>query len=85
MKFYAEIKVMPLRNLLDPQGKAVGNTLDGLGYNQVSNVRIGKHIQMEINAENEESAKQIADEICHKVLANQIMEYYKITIKKEEY
>lgn len=84
MKFYAEINVMPLRNLLDPQGKAVGSTLENLGYSQTKSVRIGKHIQMEINAEDEDNAKRIADEICHKVLANQVMEYYKITIIKKE-
>lgn len=84
MKFYAEINVMPLENLLDPQGKAVENTLETLGYSQIKNVRIGKHIQLEIDAEDEDDAKRVADEICRKVLANQVMEYYKITIIKKE-
>ncbi len=75
---------MPLPKLLDPQGKAVKSTLENLGYKEVTNVRIGKHIKLEINASDEETAKQIAEEISRKVLTNEIMEYFKITIEKEE-
>jgi phosphoribosylformylglycinamidine synthase len=74
MKFIAEIDVMPLKALLDPQGKAVGTTLTGLGYSDVQNVRIGKHITLEIEATNKEKAMTIVNEICAKVLHNPIME-----------
>jgi phosphoribosylformylglycinamidine synthase len=74
MKFIAEIDVMPLKALLDPQGKAVGMTLAGLGYSGAHNVRIGKHITLEIEAANKEKAMTIVNEICAKVLHNPIME-----------
>jgi len=82
MKFIAEIEVMPLENLLDPQGKAVKQTLLNLKYNNVNNVRIGKLITLTIDAPDKENAKQIAEEISKKVLANQVMECFKIEIKK---
>jgi phosphoribosylformylglycinamidine synthase len=72
---------MPLPNLLDPQGKAVKQVLQNLKYNTVSNVRIGKHITLEFDAEDEDTAKQIADEISRKVLTNQVVETYKIKIE----
>jgi len=50
MKFLAEINVMPLKALLDPQGKAVTHSMKNIGFNEVSNVRIGKHITLEIEA-----------------------------------
>ena len=84
MKFFAHIDIMPLPKLLDPQGKAVKSTLENLGYKEITNVRIGKHIKIEINANDEESAKQIAEEISRKVLTNEIMEYFKIIIEKEK-
>jgi phosphoribosylformylglycinamidine synthase len=74
MKFIAKIDVMPLRALLDPQGKAVEMTLTGLGYSNVQNVRIGKHITLEIEATNKEKAMTIVNEICARVLHNPIME-----------
>lgn len=73
---------MPLENLLDPQGKAVKQTLLNLKYDNVDNVRIGKLITLTIDAPDNENAKQIAEEISRKVLANQVMEYFKIEIKK---
>jgi phosphoribosylformylglycinamidine synthase len=74
MKFIAEIDVMPLKALLDPQGKAVEMTLNGLGYSDVQNVRIGKHIALEIEATNKEKAMTIVNEICARVLHNPVME-----------
>jgi phosphoribosylformylglycinamidine synthase len=74
MKFIAEIDIMPLKALLDPQGKAVGTTLKGLGYSNVHNVRIGKHITLEIEALNKENAMITVNEICAKMLHNPIME-----------
>ena len=84
MKFIAQIDVMPLPNLLDPQGKAVKNTLSNLKFTSVNNVRIGKHIVIEIEAPEKEDAKQIAEKICQKVLANPVMETYNIIIQSTE-
>jgi phosphoribosylformylglycinamidine synthase len=78
MIYNVQIKVMPLRDLLDPQGKAVMGGLSNLGLNGVEDVRIGKHITLKIEAESEEAAKNIADEASKKLLANQVMEFYEI-------
>lgn len=83
MKFFVQIDVMPLKNLLDPQGKAVTMTLKNLGYKETDNVRIGKHIDMTIDATDETAAKQTAEEIARKVLSNPIMEYFSLTVKAE--
>lgn len=74
MKFLAEINVMPLKALLDPQGKAVNSTLKGIGHNNVSGVRIGKHINLEIETPDKETALEQVTEICSKVLSNPVME-----------
>lgn len=83
MRFVAQIDVMPLKNLLDPQGKAVKQTLKNLGYKETNDIRIGKHIELTVEAPDEETAKQIAEEISRKVLSNQVMEYFHIKIKTE--
>lgn len=69
---------MPLKDLLDPQGKTVMGALKNLGLNTVEDVRVGKHITLQIDAESEEAAKQIADEASKKLLANPVMEFYEI-------
>lgn len=74
MKFFAEIDVMPLKALLDPQGKAVNATLKGTGYTNISGVRIGKHINLEIEAATKEAAIEQVTEVCSKVLSNPVME-----------
>ena len=80
MKFIAEINVMPHKNLLDPQGKAVTGSMAAIGLPQVQNVRVGKHITMEIEAANEAEAQTKTDEACRKLLANQVMEFFEFTI-----
>ena len=81
MKFKAEIDIMPMDEILDPQGKVVNSNLGKLGITQVENVRIGKHIRMEINAGGEEEARKLVDEACRKLLANLIMEKYEFHIE----
>jgi phosphoribosylformylglycinamidine synthase len=76
MKFKAEIDVMPLDALLDPQGKAVTNSMKNIGLAQIDGVRIGKHIRLFVEATNMAEAKQMVDTACKKMLANQIMESY---------
>ena len=78
MTYNVQIKVMPLKDLLDPQGKAVLGGLKNLGLNQISDVRIGKHITLQIEADSEVAAKAIADEAAKKVLSNAVMEFYEI-------
>jgi phosphoribosylformylglycinamidine synthase len=68
---------MLLKDLLDPQGKAVQSGLKNLGIN-VQDVRIGKHITLQMDANSEEEAKQLADDACKKLLANPVMEFYEI-------
>jgi phosphoribosylformylglycinamidine synthase len=80
MKYRAEIDVMPLKALLDPQGKAVTGSMKNLGLPEIQNVRIGKHITLEIEADSKDAAKSKVDEACKKLLANQIMEFYEFEI-----
>jgi phosphoribosylformylglycinamidine synthase subunit PurS len=80
MKYIAHINVMPLKELLDPQGKAVNNSLHNLGLSQVQDVRIGKHITMNIEAATKEEATQLTQDACKKLLANAVMEAFDFTI-----
>jgi len=80
MIYTAQIKVMPLKDLLDPQGKAVLGGLHNLGLNNIGDVRIGKQIDLQIEAASSDDAKQIATEAATKLLANQVMEMFEITI-----
>jgi phosphoribosylformylglycinamidine synthase subunit PurS len=80
MIFTAQIKVMPLKNLLDPQGKAVMGGLANLGIIGVNDVRIGKSIELNIDAENEDAAREKADTAAKQLLANAVMEFYEIKI-----
>ena len=80
MIYTAQIKVMPLKELLDPQGKAVMGGLQNLGLNAIQDVRIGKNITLQIEADSVEAAQQIAEEASKKLLANQVMEMFEITI-----
>ncbi len=80
MIFSAEVKVMPLKELLDPQGKAVADGLKNLGIKNINDVRIGKHINLQIEAATKEEAFAIAEDAAKKLLANQVMEQYEITL-----
>jgi phosphoribosylformylglycinamidine synthase PurS subunit len=80
MKFSVQVHVMPLKELLDPQGKAVLGGLKSLGLAAIEDVRVGKHISLQIEAASEEEAKAIAEEASKKLLANQVMEYYEIHV-----
>jgi phosphoribosylformylglycinamidine synthase PurS subunit len=80
MTFTVQIKVMPLKELLDPQGKAVLGGLENLGLGGVEDVRVGKNITLQINADSAEKAKQIAEEASKKLLANPVMEYFEVSV-----
>ncbi len=79
MIYTAEINVMPLKELLDPQGKAVEHGLHNLGF-KTSNVRIGKHITLKIEANSKEEATAHVEDACKKLLHNPVMEYYEYSI-----
>ena len=80
MTYTVQIKVMPLKELLDPQGKAVMSGLQNLGIKTVEDVRIGKNISLQVDADSMDAAKQIAEEASKKLLANPVMEYYEISV-----
>lgn len=83
MNFRAEIDVMPLKELLDPQGKAVAHGLQKMNFDGVADVRVGKHITIKLKAANKEDATAQVENACKKVLANPIMEGYKFEIVAE--
>jgi phosphoribosylformylglycinamidine synthase subunit PurS len=80
MNFTVQVKVMPLKELLDPQGKAVMTGLGNLGLAGVREVRVGKNITLQIEAATEQEARQLAEDASKKLLANPVMEYYEINI-----
>jgi phosphoribosylformylglycinamidine synthase subunit PurS len=80
MKFRAEIDVMPHKALLDPQGKAVTQSMQNLQLPEISGVRIGKHISLEVEAGSKEEAGKKVEEACKKLLANPIMEYFEFEL-----
>ncbi|MEP7127815.1 MAG: phosphoribosylformylglycinamidine synthase subunit PurS [Chitinophagales bacterium] len=80
MTFTVEIKVMPLKELLDPQGKAVLHGLNNLGLKEMRDVRIGKHIQLKIDATDAAEAKTLTETACKKLLANPVMEYFEFEV-----
>ena len=69
------------KEVLDPQGKAVSQTLKNMGYDNIVNVRQGKYFDIELNENDKEKAKKIAEEICKKLLTNVIIEDYTIDLK----
>ena len=80
MIYHVAINVMPLKDLLDPQGKAVMGGLHNLGLSSIQDVRIGKRITIEIESTSAEAATKIAEEAASKLLANQVMEHFEITV-----
>jgi phosphoribosylformylglycinamidine synthase subunit PurS len=80
MNFSVQVKVMPLKELLDPQGKAVMGGLQNLGIKTIQDVRIGKTIQLQVDAGTRDEAKKIAEEASKKLLANPVMEYFEIVV-----
>ena len=80
MTYTVQIKVMPLKELLDPQGKAVMGGLENLGLRGVEDVRVGKNITLFVNADSADKAKQIAEEAGKKLLSNPVMEYFEVSV-----
>jgi phosphoribosylformylglycinamidine synthase len=81
MKFKAEIDVMPLEALLDPQGKAVQTGLHNIGLTSLSGVRVGKHMTIMVEAASQAEANTLIEDACKKMLANPVMEFYRFTVE----
>ena len=82
MTYKAEIDVMPLKTLLDPQGKAVSASMKNIGLPEIDGVRIGKHISLSVEATSKEEAEKRVTEACKKLLANEIMESFEFSISE---
>ena len=80
MTYTVQVKVMPLKELLDPQGKAVMGGLANLGLGNIQDVRVGKNITLQVEAGTPDQAKAIAEEASRKLLANPVMEYFELII-----
>ena len=80
MKFKAQIDIMPMEEILDPQGKVVTSSLHNLGLHGIDNVRIGKHINLLVEAPGKPEAEEMVGEACKKLLANLIMERYEFHV-----
>ena len=81
MKFTAEINVMPQKALLDPQGKTVSANLKNIGLDALTNIRIGKHFTLDIEANDQTSAEALVKEACEKLLINPVMEAFEFEVK----
>jgi len=82
MRFIANINILPHDALLDPQGKAVEGALVKLKLPEITNVRVGKHIRLQVEAYNNAQASEMVDSACKQLLSNVIMERYKFTLEE---
>lgn len=80
MKFLASIDIMPQKEILDPQGKAVKLGLHNLGIDNINDVRIGKHITLDVEADSQATAEAMVKTACEKLLANMVMEEFSYTL-----
>lgn len=80
--FTAKITVTLRKSILDPQGKAVRHGAHSLGYTAIDDIRIGKFIEMKIDAPSETEARRVTEEICRKLLANPVMEDFRYTVEE---
>ncbi len=77
----AKIVVMPKKAVLDPQGKTVQNALAHMGYTSVSDVRVGKYLEIELAGSDKDAARKQIDAACHKILSNPVIEDYRFEIE----
>ena len=82
MKFNAEIDIMPHKELLDPQGKAVMNNLSHFDLTGIEDVRIGRHVRLSVEADSEEAAREKVETACSKLLANPIVETFSFSLSE---
>lgn len=79
-KYHARIYVTLRSSVLDPAGTAVESGLKQMGYTEVESVRIGKYIEMQLSAKDEQQAKQHLDQMCDRLLANTVIENYRFEL-----
>ena len=77
-RYRIEIRVTPRPGILDPQGKAIHHSLQNLGWTDVDDVRVGKAIHVEMEAESSNAARAAAEEMCRKLLANPVTEDFEV-------
>ena len=80
MRYEAHVEITHLPGIADPQGATVERSLPALGYDNVSQVRVGKSIRLMIDAPDEAAARTQIDEMCHRLLANPVIEAYAIEL-----
>ena len=81
---HLEIRVKPRPGLLDPEGKAIHHALHSLGWEGVEDVRVGKAIYLDMDAESPEQASEIAETMCRKLLANPVTEDFEVSVVEVE-
>ena len=79
-RFAATVDITHLPGILDPQGAVIDRALPALGYANVSQVKVGKCIRLTVDAETETAAREQVDEMCHRLLANPVIEAFEITV-----
>jgi phosphoribosylformylglycinamidine synthase PurS subunit len=77
----ARVFLMPKKAILDPQGKAVATSLHALGYAEVADARLGKLVELKLDGDDVEAAKARVDEMCRRLLANEIIEHYRFEVE----
>ena len=82
MSFTAKVFVVPKPAILDPEGKAVAGSLNSLGYGEVSDVRLGKYIEIRLSTADSAAARDRVDEMCRRLLANEVIEDYRFEIEE---
>jgi phosphoribosylformylglycinamidine synthase subunit PurS len=81
MSFAAHVVVMPKPGIADPQGQTIERALPALGYDGVTEVRVGKHIELLLEAEDAEEAARRVNEMCERLLANPVIESYEVSVR----
>lgn len=79
-EYSIEVRIAPRAGLLDPEGKAIQHALRSLEFEDVDDVRVGRLIRLRLQAESENAARELADEMCRKLLANPVTEDYDIAL-----
>ena len=80
MTFEAKVSIILKAGIADPQGQTIERALPALGYDAVKNVRVGKLIELEVEAEDAEQAKTSVEEMCERLLANPVIEAYAVEV-----
>jgi phosphoribosylformylglycinamidine synthase subunit PurS len=77
----AKITITPKRAVLDPQGKAVQNALEHMGYAGIQAVHVGRYLEIELQGADPQAARALIDEACHKFLSNPVIEEYRFELE----